>query len=599
MKKLVALGICSLGLLFCDSAFGVTVITTLDASLPPNSPAYTASTGLQTGRLIRVLPASNCDAPKGNPGLLLGSESRRFDAYVFTAAVTGCVAITLTGGTDVIFAAVYNSSGFVPAGPSSNYLADVGASPTGTARVSAFFNVVAGQQFTVVVSEVNPGAGIGTVYTLTINSVSPTRVPTVLDSSAPPANPAYVGSFGPQAGRLKRNVEVSDCAGPKPPPGLEPNPFMDVHHFESYRFTASRTGCVTVTVNCATNVLFSAAYNNAGFQSSAPDSNYAADAGTARGNVKYSFNVVAGQQFTIVVHEAEPGEGIGEPYTLRVSEAISQTPYNFDGDNKTDLGIFRSGPSEWWIFQSSTGTTFATQFGAVGDRIVPGDYTGDAKTDVAVWRPATGTWFVLRSEDFSFFAFPFGTNGDTPTPGDYDADGKADAAVFRPSTSTWYVRRSIDGGTTTQQFGAGGDVPVQSDYDGDGRTDVAIYRPSAGQWWLNRSTAGVFATTFGASSDKPVPGDYTGDGKIDIAFWRPTTGEWFVLRSDDLSFYSFAFGQGNDLPAPGDFEGDGLYDATVFRPSSGTWFSDLTTGPTLIRQFGANGDQPVPNAFVP
>lgn len=273
-------------------------------------------------------------------------------------------------------------------------------------------------------------------------------------------------------------------------------------------------------------------------------------------------------------------------------------PFDFDGDSKTDIGIYRPSVGEWWIYRSSTGTAFASQFGSSTDKIVPADYTGDGKTDIAFWRPSTGEWFVMRSEDGSFYSVPFGTAGDIPAPADYDADGRADTAVFRPSTGTWFVQRST-GGTTIQQFGTAGDQPVAADYDGDGRADLAIYRPSAGQWWLNRTTAGTIAYTFGNSTDKLVPADYTGDGKVDVAFWRPATGEWFILRSEDTSYYSAPFGANTDVVVPGDYDGDGKCDLSVFRPSTATWFVNRTTGGTLIRAFGATGDTPIPSAYVP
>ena len=278
---------------------------------------------------------------------------------------------------------------------------------------------------------------------------------------------------------------------------------------------------------------------------------------------------------------------------------LRRAPFDFDGDNRTDISIFRPGSAEWWVNRSLNGSVFATQFGASTDRLAPGDYTGDGKTDIAVWRPSSGEWFVLRSDDFSFFAFPFGLSGDIPAPADFDGDGKADATVFRPSVGTWFIRRSSDGGTTTVAFGANGDVPVPADYDGDGRADMAIYRTSLGQWWLNRSAAGVLATTFGGSTDKPVQGDYTGDGKADVAFFRPSTGDWFILRSENFSFFSFPFGAAGDVPAPGDYDGDGRYDATVFRGSTATWIAQRTTAGTLFQQFGATGDRPIPNSFVP
>jgi hypothetical protein len=282
---------------------------------------------------------------------------------------------------------------------------------------------------------------------------------------------------------------------------------------------------------------------------------------------------------------------------------LIHAPFDFDGDGKTDIGIFRpiAGASEWWINRSTTGVTFALQFGVSTDKIVPEDFTGDGKADIAVWRPSNGNWFILRSEDFSFYAFPFGTNGDIPVPADYDADGKADAAVFRPSNATWFISQSSGAPTRIVQFGIAVDRPVVADYDGDGQADIAIFRPAAGggEWWIQRSSAGLLAMQFGANSDKAVPGDYTGDGKADVAIWRPTDGNWLIVRSEDFSFFGFPFGAAGDTVAPGDYDGDGKFDATVFRPSSATWFIGRTTAGTQIVQFGATGDRPIPNAFVP
>ncbi len=291
-------------------------------------------------------------------------------------------------------------------------------------------------------------------------------------------------------------------------------------------------------------------------------------------------------------------------FTIFGDAAVQRAaPFDFDGDEKTDIGIFRpaGGASEWWVNRSSTGQTFALQFGTSTDRITPADYTGDGKADIAFFRPASGEWYVLRSEDFSFFALPFGTNGDIPTPADYDADGKADFAVFRPSSATWFISQSSGAPTQIVQFGITGDQPVVADYDADGKADIGIIRAAAGgaEWWIQRSTAGLLAMQFGTSTDKAVQGDYTGDGKADVAIWRPSTGEWFIVRSEDSSFYGFPFGTTGDVVAPGDYDGDGKFDETVFRPSSATWFIARTTAGTQIVQFGATGDRPIPNSFVP
>ncbi|MCC6824117.1 MAG: PD40 domain-containing protein [Acidobacteria bacterium] len=287
----------------------------------------------------------------------------------------------------------------------------------------------------------------------------------------------------------------------------------------------------------------------------------------------------------------------------RPQTSTTRVPFDFDGDGKTDIGIYRPNGvngSEWWISKSSNDGVFATQFGAATDSVVAADYTGDGKADVAFWRPSTGYWYVLRSEDMTYYATPFGTNGDVPVPADYDADGKADTAVFRPSNSTWYIDNTT-GGITITGFGAAGDKPVTADYDGDGKADIAVFRPNGAngaEWWIRKSSDNsVFATQFGSSTDKAVPADYTGDGKADVAFWAPS-GTWYILRSEDLTYYADQFGTTGDVPSPGDYDGDGKADAAVFRPTGSTWYVKRSTAGLLIKQFGSTGDIPVPSIFV-
>jgi hypothetical protein len=277
----------------------------------------------------------------------------------------------------------------------------------------------------------------------------------------------------------------------------------------------------------------------------------------------------------------------------------NHTLYDFDGDGKTDVAIFRPSTGIWWYLRSIDGADRLYQFGQGSDKQVPADYTGDGRTDVAFFRPTTGEWFVERSEDDAFYSFTFGSPGDIPAAGDFDGDGKADVAVFRPSIGTWFISKS-GGGISIQQFGTSGDVPAVADYDGDGKADIAIYRPSLGQWWIQRSTAGLLAFQFGTSTDKPVQGDYTGDGKTDVAIYRPSTGEWFVLTSETFGVYAFPFGTAGDIPAAGDYDGDGRTDAAVFRPSTGSWFIlGSTSGVQVVPQFGSPEDKPVAASFIP
>ena len=283
-----------------------------------------------------------------------------------------------------------------------------------------------------------------------------------------------------------------------------------------------------------------------------------------------------------------------------VPSAGSRALFDFDGDAKTDVSIFRPLDATWWYQRSSDSQVRAVQFGAGTDKVAASDFTGDGKTDIAFFRPSTGEWFVLRSEDESFFAFRFGSNGDIPMPADFDADGKADPAVFRPSEGRWFILRSSDNQTTITQFGVNGDQPVAADYDGDGKADISIIRRNAGnmEWWILKSTTGLFATVFGLTDDKAVPGDYTGDGKTDVAVWRPSNGTWFVLKSEDLSLFALPFGQNGDAPVPGDYDGDGKTDAAVFRPSSASWIINRSAQGVQFVGFGVATDEPVPGTFV-
>ncbi|HEY8560131.1 MAG TPA: choice-of-anchor Q domain-containing protein [Pyrinomonadaceae bacterium] len=292
------------------------------------------------------------------------------------------------------------------------------------------------------------------------------------------------------------------------------------------------------------------------------------------------------------------GSDIGA-FERQRDDLTTRAPFDFDGDNKTDVGIFRPADGSWWYTRSSSTDFRVFSFGTSTDIMTPGDFSGDGKADIAVFRPGTGEWLVQRSEDDSYFSFPFGQAGDVPVPADYDNDGKTDAAIFRPSTGTWYILNSGGSGTGVVNFGGAQDKPVPADFDGDGKADIAIFRPSDGSWWYLRSSDLQYRVySFGASTDIPVQGDYSGDGKAELAIFRPSTGEWFFQRSEDNSYYSVPFGTSTDVPAPGDYDGDGKFDTAVFRPATGEWYVQRSTADVLITSFGGTGDRPIPNAFI-
>ena len=266
--------------------------------------------------------------------------------------------------------------------------------------------------------------------------------------------------------------------------------------------------------------------------------------------------------------------------------------FDFDGDGKSDAGVFRPSNGVWYLLNSQAGF-FAAQFGISTDTPVAAHYDGDNKTDPAVFRD--GTWYLQKSAE-GFSSVQFGAVGDIPAPADFDGDGKSELAVYRPSNGTWYVLNLANNNFNAVQFGISTDKPVVADYDGDKRADYAVYRPSNGTWYLQQSTAGFSAIQFGISIDKPVVGDYDGDGKADAAVYRPSSGVWYLLKSSQ-GFASLQFGNPTDVPSPADYDGDGKTDAAVFR--DGTWYLQKSTEGFLAVQFGSPNDKPVSNSYIP
>jgi hypothetical protein len=273
--------------------------------------------------------------------------------------------------------------------------------------------------------------------------------------------------------------------------------------------------------------------------------------------------------------------------------------YDYDGDRRADVSVFRSESGAWYRLNSANGAFMAIGFGLPTDKITPADFDGDGKTDIAVFRPSEGTWYWLNSSNGAFNAVQFGASEDLPTPADYDGDSRADVSVFRPSNGTWYRLNSSTGEFYAAQFGVSEDKPTVGDFDGDGRVDIAVWRPSNGAWYrLNSSNGAFVAVSFGLSDDLITPADFDGDGKTDIAVYRPSTGTWYSLNSASGALVATQFGTAEDLPTAADYDGDGRADISVFRPSDGVWYRlNSGNGQFSAVQFGVNGDRPTPAAF--
>jgi hypothetical protein len=274
---------------------------------------------------------------------------------------------------------------------------------------------------------------------------------------------------------------------------------------------------------------------------------------------------------------------------------------DFDGDARTDFGVFRPATGAWYTINSSNGTSNAQGLGLMGDIPQPEDFDGDGRADIAVFRPSNGTWYFVRSSDSTAGEFNFGLDGDIPVAGDYDGDSKADFVVYRPSNGVWYRMNSSDNSFFAVQFGLAEDVPAPGDFDGDGKTDISLYRPSTGVWYRLNSTNGSFAALqFGLAEDIPTPGDFDGDGRADIAVFRPSTSVWYVLQSTNNQAVAALWGVEGDIPVVGDYDGDSREDMGVFRPSNGTWYVRRSSNNSLLAvQWGADGDLPAPRYDAP
>jgi uncharacterized delta-60 repeat protein len=272
--------------------------------------------------------------------------------------------------------------------------------------------------------------------------------------------------------------------------------------------------------------------------------------------------------------------------------------FDFDGDGKADVSVYRASTNTWYRLLSGNSTVLQSNFGIADDIPTSADYDGDGKTDLAIFRPATGTFWYQSSINNAQIATQWGQPGDIPRPSDFDGDGKADFVLYRPNELNWY-RLGSTGQVSIKAFGAIGDKPVSGDFDGDGKSDVAIYRPSSGDWWYQSSINNAqLVTHFGASTDTPSAADFDGDGKTDFAVYRSNTGVWYVLNSSTGLATIVQFGIAEDKPVPADYDGDGKADIAVFRPSSGIWYELRSTSGFTALQFGISSDVPVPNSFI-
>jgi hypothetical protein len=427
--------------------------TTLDTTPPPVPPgAISATTGTQTGRLSRSGVASGCGAQKVNPGLIAGdTTSRQYDAYVYNNPTNDllCVTVTVNQTGTALYTAAYGNGGFVPSNPATNFLGDPGASAS---SMVYSFDVPPQSNFTIVVHDVTPPAGIGQSYNISISTIQ---------YNLPPV-------------RRRSDFDVdlkSDAAVFRPSEG-------------NWYYRNSSTGIIQS--------------QNWGLSTDIPVP------GDYDGDGKTDFAVFRPSEGNWYIINSFDGSVTVKGWGVSTDKPV---PGDYDGDGKTDLAVFRPNEGKWYLLLSWSNTVQSTAWGSSTDKPVPGDYDGDGKTDLAVFRPSEGNWYIKKSSGGQSIQ-GWGVSSDIVIPADYDGDRKTDIAIFRPSEGNWYILKST-GGVTVQGWGNSTDVPVPGDYDGDGKTDIAVFRPAEGNWYIiNSSNSSLSLLNLGTTNDRPVPFDY-------------------------------------------------------------------------------------------
>jgi Tol biopolymer transport system component len=237
------------------------------------------------------------------------------------------------------------------------------------------------------------------------------------------------------------------------------------------------------------------------------------------------------------------------------------------------VAVYRPTLGKWLlaIDNNSPPLSFTVAFGGQpGDLPVTGNWDGDTRTDVGVFRNGTFHLGVLKLgihgtlvEELPPIAF--GQRGDLPVAGDWDGDGKDDIGVFRPGTIGKFILRqpSRVGApfnttiitTITFDFGTAGDLPVAGDWDGDGDETPGVYRQGdPGAFLLTNSfTSAIdFNFSFGSFDVLPLTGDWFGLGRDGVGVFLPSS-QLMILNPDPSSKGGFfvTFGQPGDIPAAG------------------------------------------------
>jgi hypothetical protein len=318
---------------------------------------------------------------------------------------------------------------------------------------------------------------------------------------------------------------------------------------------------------------------------------------------------------------------------IRGQIKIQTTPYDNDGDGRTDIRVYR--PSAFTTFGifSVNNSIFSNFFGLAGETPTltssgSEDFDGDGRSDIVLISSSNNifNWRILQTGSNSIRSLVWGINGvDDVVPGDYDGDGRTDVAVYRFENGVWYILQSSNNQLRAEFWGQAGNTNefgMAGDFDGDGKNDLTTARgtSSGALWSTRRSSDNAIQTVIFGGVAPPardfliIPSaqiDVDRDGIQDRTVLRDPDSTnnngsqmtYFVLRSSDNSIFSLPFGADTDSRFFGDYDGDGRTDFAVRRNEGGTliWYiaqssNNWNTAAPRVVRFGQTDDRFAPES---
>ncbi|HTD86493.1 MAG TPA: S8 family serine peptidase, partial [Candidatus Binatia bacterium] len=166
--------------------------------------------------------------------------------------------------------------------------------------------------------------GVNRTYPVKVPTGVLANISTTLDAIPPASGPGFTATTGLQLSRMAFTFPINNCGAPKANPGAFASLLNRTYDAYTFTNTSASTICVTALLtHSATALLYVDAYVPT-FNPASVATNFAGDNGGSTGSGAgttqlFSFNVNAGQTYTVVVSETNSGGAQNVPYNLRIT----------------------------------------------------------------------------------------------------------------------------------------------------------------------------------------------------------------------------------------------------------------------------------------